>query len=115
VSEDLDVGFVANLDYTARLQDLLDHARGTRRRANPPTVSSSSELRSVLRGSQLVPGAQESLKAIQAAVWAVTDNISQSELAAIGYALTPSELRTVRAIMTAGHLDWRHYRLFQGR
>ena len=76
---------------------------------------SSSELRAVLQGSRLVPAAQKSLKAIQAAVWAVTDDISRSELAAIGYALTPSELRTARAIMTAGHLDWQHYRLFQGR
>ena len=76
---------------------------------------SSSEVRSVLRASQLVPAAQGNIKAIQAAVWAVKDNISQSELAAIGYGLTASELRTVRAIMTAGHLDWRHYRLFQGR
>ena len=76
---------------------------------------SSSELRAVLQGSQLVPAAQKSLKAIQAAVWAVTDDISRSELAAIGYALTPSELRTARAIMTAGHLDWQHYRLFQAR
>ena len=36
VSEELDVSFVANLDYTARLQDLLDHARrGTKATSEP--------------------------------------------------------------------------------
>jgi len=54
----------------------------------------------------------DDLQVIQAAVWAVTDNIRASELEAVGYGLDDTRLAQAREIIAAAGLDPSAFRLF---
>jgi len=54
----------------------------------------------------------DDLQVIQAAVWAVTDDIRASELEAVGYGLDEAGLAQAREIIAAAGLDPAQFRLF---
>jgi hypothetical protein len=56
--------------------------------------------------------AVDDLEVIQAAVWAITDDIRASELEAIGYGLDEAGLTQAREIIAAAGLDPAEFRLF---
>ena len=68
----------------------------------------------VLVAVDRVPDADEEITAIQAAVWAITDNISRDELDEIGYGLEDDEAQLVAEILSAAGFDATTFRLFGG-
>jgi hypothetical protein len=68
----------------------------------------------VLQAVDRVPDAAGDIGVIQAAVWAVTDNISAGELEDIGYGLTDREAQLVADVLSAAGFDPTGFRLFGG-
>lgn len=53
--------------------------------------------------------------AVQAAVWAVTDDISRSEMTGLGYVLSDEDFALVKEILLGAELDPDAFLLFRGR
>jgi hypothetical protein len=68
----------------------------------------------VLEAVDRVPDADEEIEVIQAAVWAITDDISAGELDDIDYSLNERETQLVADILRAAGFDPARFRLFGG-
>jgi len=73
------------------------------------TAPYSSALTAVLKSAE---NRDATLTVTQAGVWVVTDDITEAELSASGYGLTPSDKNSVRRVITDAGLDPQSYRLF---
>jgi hypothetical protein len=68
----------------------------------------------VLEAVDRVSDAVDDISVIQAAVWAITDNISADELNEIGYGLSDREAQLVADVLAAAGFDPAGFRLFGG-
>ncbi len=80
-------------------------------RLSPAGLANPEVVRVMLAANDL-PGAGDEISAIQAALWAVTDDLTEEQLASIGYALSPDERTIARTILEQAGLDPARYRLF---
>ena len=73
-----------------------------------------ADLTAVLEAVDRVRGVDDDYLPIQAAVWALTDDISRSEMDQLGsdYRLSERDWEVARALIEAAGLDPRRYRLF---
>jgi len=66
----------------------------------------------VLEAAERVPDAADEWLIVQAAAWAVTDDVTREKLAAIGYELTDDELAMVAGLLRDAGLEPARFRLF---
>lgn len=72
----------------------------------------SGDLLAVLLALDAVPAADDDIRAAQAAIWAVTDDVPQDYLDDVGYALSFASLNIARAVIVAAGLNPADYQLF---
>lgn len=68
----------------------------------------------VVEAAGRVRAAEGNFLAIQAAIWALTDDITAAELDEIGYRLSSADLAVARAILAEAGFDPASFRLFRG-
>jgi hypothetical protein len=79
-----------------------------------PAGLAGEDVIAVLEAVDRVPDADEEITVIQAAVWAITDDISRDELDEIGYGLDDDEAELAAAILREAGFDATAFRLFGG-
>ena len=77
-------------------------------------ATAEEDVLAVLLAIEQVPDAEGEIEVIQAAIWAITDNISKIELDEVGYELDSGDIETTRTLLEAASLDPSGYRLFRG-
>jgi hypothetical protein len=79
-----------------------------------PAGLAREDVIAVLEAVDRVPDADEEITVIQAAVWAITDDISRDELEEIGYGLDDDEADLAAEILIEAGFDATAFRLFGG-
>jgi len=74
--------------------------------------AADSDVLAVLAAIDQTDHAEGNVKVIQAAVWAITDDITLDELEEVGYELSSDDVETARELIEVGGLDPESYRLF---
>lgn len=80
----------------------------------PDASLGSAALSAVTAAVEQVPASQLSVIIVQAAIWAVTDDITAQQLDDVGYTVSANDIAVARRIILAAGLDPASYRLFSG-
>jgi len=102
-------------EHTYIIEAYCLHAHKDNPRAGMPfTIAGLADapIVAVLEAAAQNPDAKGQNLAIQAAVWAATDDITREEMNAIGYHLADAQLDLARAIIAAAGLAPEQYQLF---